>query len=114
MFRKFTATLLLFALATGAAVQGADRRGDIGLEASAGNVTIPTSDRGSIAYKRCDSCREQEYAITAVTRYEIGELQVNRDAMRRELLSRPKDMLLLQLTPDHLHVARVVIAAPSF
>ena len=112
MIRKFTASLMLAALTAGA-VQAADSVGDIGLEVLASALTLPAQDRGSISLKSCDSCPEREFTTTSNTSYEIGNSQVRRDELRRELLRRPRQVMLLQLTPDHKSVARLKISAAA-
>jgi len=110
MFGKFIASMMFAALVSGTAL-AADDLGDIGLEVLTKNVNLPLQDRGSISIKKCDSCTERELLVTATTTYEVGDVQVRRETLRRELLSRPNQVMLVQLTPDRKHVARLKISA---
>jgi hypothetical protein len=113
MSRKFIASLVFAALTT-VAGQAAAPEGDIGLEVHARDITMPSPDRGTIIYKQCSACPERELGTTPNTSYEIGNLQVRRDDLRRELMRRPEQLMLLQLTPDHKAVARLKISATAY
>jgi hypothetical protein len=106
MVRKILSVLLI-ATFTSIAAQAADP-GGIGLEVPARDIVIPVEDRG---YITCNTCSTRDLALTPTTSYEIGDEQVRREAMRRELLQRPNQVMLLQLTPDRKHVARLKIIA---
>jgi hypothetical protein len=103
-----------FLLATAGTVAGAaEQTGDIALEVKGNWLTLPAETSGTLVVKTCGSCSTREYEINEQTSFEIGGIQVRIDEMRRELISRPRELLLLQLTPDRKHVDRIVISAQS-
>ncbi len=109
MIRKIAAAMIFTAFTTFAA--GAEDPGDIAREVRARDISMPVNDTGSIVVKACSSCPEEEFETLPNTSYEIGEFQVRREALRHELLGRPGQVLLVQLTPDRKHVARIKISA---
>lgn len=109
MFGRFIASMMFAALVSGTAL--AADLGDIGLEVLTKNVDLPAQDRGSITIKQCSSCTERELLVTPATSYEIGDVQVRRETLRQELLARPNQVMLVQLTPDRKHVARLKLGA---
>jgi len=109
MTRKFIASLLFGMFAAGG-LQAATGPGNVGQEVTAGNITIPVDDRGTISVKNCSSCPERVLGLLPTTTYEIGDVLVRRETMRAELLRRPNQVMLLQLTPDFKHVARLRIS----
>ena len=111
MIRKITASLLFAAFATLSA-QAADP-GGIALEVKAGDINMPVEDRGVVTTKGCRTCSVREFVTTPRTSYEIGDVQVRRDTLRRAMLERPNQLMLLQLTPDRKSVARFWISAAA-
>jgi hypothetical protein len=109
MSKKFPAFLLLIAFAATADLAVAD----VGLEVHAREIVMPVKDTGSISYKQCDRCKEMSLRTTAATSYEIGDVPVRRETLRAELLSRPGQVMLLQLTQDRKNVARIKISAAT-
>lgn len=107
MFRKIAVSFMFAAFASVAA-EAADF-GDIGQEVKAGDITMTAQDTGSITVKICSSCPERTLETTQDTTYEIGDQLVRRETLRAELLQRPRQLMLLQLTPDRKHVARLKI-----
>jgi len=108
MIRKFTASVLLAVLAMGA-VHAAESV-ETALEVTAGSLTLPTNPLGNLVMKGCSSCTAVEFEITPATTFEVGETFIRLDEMRRVLAQRSREVLLLQLTPDRKHVARIYIA----
>jgi len=113
MFRKIAASLVFAAaFSAGPAVaEEPNTHRDIAQEVLAGSITIPVEDRGYILVKGCSSCSEMRLDTTPDTTFEIGDTPVRREQMRLELQRRPRQLMLLQLTPDYKRVARLVIRA---
>lgn len=84
--------------------------GDIGQEVRAGDIRMPVNDTGSIEVKICDVCSSHTFRTSSNTTYEIGDELVRREVLRAELLRRPKQVMLLQLTTDRKGVARLRIS----
>jgi hypothetical protein len=82
---------------------------DIASEALAEWLTLPAEIGGDVIVKSCSSCTTLAVGTTTETSFEIGRVPVRLDDLRRELASRPRDVLLLQLTPDRKNVARINI-----
>ena len=110
MIRKFTASLLFAALASGS-LQAAEDPGDIGKEVIAHDVGMPVKDTGLISLKMCNTCHPTDIATLPNTIYEIGDVQVRREDMRSALALHPNQVMLFQFTPDRKFVARLKIAA---
>jgi hypothetical protein len=108
MIRKLALTVT-FTLLSAFATHAAEDPGDTAQEVIAGHITLPANDRGDVIVKVCSSCKEHVFATTPSTTYEIGEEHVRLDVMRRELARRSRELLLLQLTEDRRHVARIYI-----
>jgi hypothetical protein len=112
MLRKIIIAVSLLLATSGTAI-AAEQTGDIALEVKGSWLTLPAESSGTLVVKTCTSCSTREYEITAQTTFEIGRIHVRIDEMRRELIGRPRELLLLQLTPDRKHVDRIVISAQS-
>ncbi|MEJ0086894.1 MAG: hypothetical protein WDO72_14530 [Pseudomonadota bacterium] len=111
MYKKFATALLAATLAQ--SVAPAADLGDVAQEVKAESITLPKKDLGDVAVQICSSCPTREFGTTAETTYEIGGIPVRLEDMRRELALRPRALLLLQLTPDRKHVARINIPAAT-
>jgi hypothetical protein len=112
MFKKIILVASIFFASAGTAALAADQ-GGIAQEVRAGWLTLPTEATGRLVVKVCDSCSTREFEITAQSTYEIGGFHVRIDEMRRELATRPRQLLLLQLTPDLKKVDRIVISSTN-
>ena len=86
---------------------------ELGHEASAEMIRMPTTDTGELTMQRCATCKVMRLRASQDTQYIIGGQGVTRTEMAQYLVSHPSANLVVMQLKNTSDLARLVVHTSS-
>ena len=106
--RSIRVITMITALVASGLVMGQTPQIDVAHELPSRAFELPSGTAGLLKVTACDACPTKTFRITEDTVFTINANPVAIDVLRREL-AKHDTVVLLVLTPDRLHVKRIML-----